>query len=86
MSLHCVILLKKFSFRDDYAALETEAIRKFEMPNISEVSCFIDSEIMKERYVNGVAWHPSLSGIFVASYTFNTVNLLSQGRTYGFIR
>lgn len=67
-------------YRDDYAALETEEIRRFEMPEINEVNCFIDAKIMKDRYVNGFAWHPSLSGVFVASYTYNTMNLLLKGR------
>lgn len=73
-------------YKDDYAALETEEIRKFEMPEIREVNCFIDAKIMKERYVNGFAWHPSLSGVFVASYTYKTMNLLLQGRPYDTIR
>lgn len=68
-------------YKDDYAALETKEIRRFEMPEINEVNCFIDAKIMKERFVNGFAWHPSLSGVFVASYTYNTMNLLLKGKS-----
>lgn len=67
-------------YRDDYAVIESQAIRKYETPVITEVCCFIDPKICFDRFVNAFAWHPTLSGVFVASYSYKTLNVLFQGK------
>lgn len=66
--------------RDDYALIESHAIKRYETPEIVEVCCFIDLKICYDRFVNAFAWHPTLSGVFVASYTYKTINVLAQGK------
>lgn len=66
-------------YRDDYALIEKEALKKYETPEIVEIRCFIEPKICNERFVNAFAWHPTLSGVFVASYTYQTMNVLLRG-------
>lgn len=65
--------------RDDYEQIASNAIKRFIRPVITEVFCFIDPKRCANRFVNAFAWHPTLSGVFVASYTYKTLNTFSRG-------
>lgn len=66
-------------FRDDYEYIASTAIKKYSKPDINEVFCFIDPKRCFNRFVNAFAWHPTLTGVFVASYTYKTLNTYSRG-------
>lgn len=67
-------------YRDDYEHIAEKAIKKYSKPVIKEVFCFIDPQRCFNRFVNAFAWHPTLSGVFVASYTYKTLNTFARGK------
>lgn len=67
-------------YRDDYEHIATKSIKKYSKPVINEVFCFIDPKRCFNRFVSAFAWHPTLSGVFVASYTYKTLNTFSRGK------
>lgn len=68
-----------FLFSDDYTEISSTAVKQYTRPRIKESFCFIDPKRCADRFVSGFAWHPTLSGVFVASYCFTTTNTFVQG-------
>lgn len=74
------ILMELFGpSRDDYTLISKTTVKQYVKPRIKESFCFIDAQRCSDRFVSGFAWHPTLSGVFVASYCFNTPNTFLQG-------
>lgn len=65
--------------RDDYKHIALKSIKQYVEPVITEVFCFIDPIRCADRFVNAFAWHPTLSGIFVASYTYKVLSTFAKG-------
>lgn len=75
-----LIYLQLIIFRDDYALISSKAVKQYTKPVIREAFCFIDPKKCSDRFVNAFAWHPTMSGIFVASYTYKTLNTFAKGK------
>ncbi|XP_031627764.1 WD repeat-containing protein 63 [Contarinia nasturtii] len=65
-------------YRDDYEQIASKSITQYIEPVITEVFCFIDPKRCTDRVVSAFAWHPNLSGIFVASYTYKALNTFAK--------
>lgn len=59
-------------YRDDYNLIAKKDFPRFQTPVLEETFCFADISKTKNRFVSSVSWHPHLSGIVAASYTFET--------------
>ncbi|XP_059612772.1 dynein axonemal intermediate chain 3 [Phlebotomus argentipes] len=59
-------------YRNDYILARSKRLAPFKVPQLSEKFCFADITKTSGRRVHCIEWHPTLSGIFVASYTFDT--------------
>lgn len=59
-------------YRDDYNLIAKKDFPRFQTPVLEELFCFADISKTKNRFVSSVSWHPHLSGIVAASYTFET--------------
>ncbi|XP_052864121.1 dynein axonemal intermediate chain 3-like [Anopheles cruzii] len=59
-------------YQNEYDRTFPEAIQPYHSPEIVEKLSFMSRSVTTGRYVRSIDWHPVLSGIFVASYTFET--------------
>ncbi|XP_055587594.1 dynein axonemal intermediate chain 3 [Uranotaenia lowii] len=60
-------------YRNDYPFISKRRVHKYITPIFEECLCFADRPKCGNRYVSSMAWHPKYSGIFVASYNFETL-------------
>ncbi|XP_014085911.1 dynein axonemal intermediate chain 3 [Bactrocera oleae] len=68
-------------YRNDYAYICNKPIEHYTTPHLEETLCFANISKSYERYVCGIDWYSSLSGLIATSYTFNTpatVELISR--------
>ncbi|XP_004518912.1 WD repeat-containing protein 63 [Ceratitis capitata] len=68
-------------YRNDYAYICNKPIEHYSTPHLEEILCFANISKSYERYVCGIDWYSTLSGLIVTSYTFNTpatVELITQ--------
>ncbi|XP_035782323.1 WD repeat-containing protein 63-like [Anopheles albimanus] len=61
-------------YRYEYDAIARQPVQCYRTPLITERLSFMDRSRTIGRYVRSIDWHPELSGIFVASYTFETTS------------
>lgn len=61
-------------YRVEYETLEKAAIPKFKIPYLEEIFCFAEISKTNGRYVSHIEWHPKYSGLFIATYTWNTLS------------
>lgn len=62
------------NYRDDYTLLAKKQFVSYTQPYLEEVFCFTDLKKTCKQYVCAIDWHPSLSGLFIASYAQHTLN------------
>lgn len=59
-------------YKNDYPFISKKKVHKYQTPIVEECLCFADRAKCGNRYVAAMDWHPQYSGIFVASYAFQT--------------
>ncbi|GAB0095994.1 WD repeat-containing protein 63 [Sergentomyia squamirostris] len=59
-------------YRNDYILARSKHLAPFQVPRLREKFCFADMTKTSGRRVQCIEWHPTMSGIFVASYAFDT--------------
>ncbi|KFB38526.1 AGAP009027-PA-like protein [Anopheles sinensis] len=64
-------------YKNEYHFGAEASVQKYQTPRIDEVLSFMNRSICAGRIVCSMDWHPELSGVFVASYTFETLATLS---------
>uniref|UniRef100_A0A182M2C2 WD repeat-containing protein 63 n=1 Tax=Anopheles culicifacies TaxID=139723 RepID=A0A182M2C2_9DIPT len=61
-------------YRNEYDCIARKLVPAYRTPHIDEVLSFMNRSLCVGRSVCSMDWHPELSGIFVASYTFETLS------------
>uniref|UniRef100_A0A182NBD4 WD repeat-containing protein 63 n=1 Tax=Anopheles dirus TaxID=7168 RepID=A0A182NBD4_9DIPT len=61
-------------YRNEYDHISQKSVLAYQAPNIGEVLSFMNRSLSIGRSVCSMDWHPEWSGMFVASYTFDTVS------------
>uniref|UniRef100_A0A182W9Z5 WD repeat-containing protein 63 n=1 Tax=Anopheles minimus TaxID=112268 RepID=A0A182W9Z5_9DIPT len=61
-------------YRNEYDCIARKLVPAYRTPHIDEVLSFMNRALCVGRSVCSMDWHPELSGIFVASYTFETLS------------
>uniref|UniRef100_A0A182YQU8 WD repeat-containing protein 63 n=1 Tax=Anopheles stephensi TaxID=30069 RepID=A0A182YQU8_ANOST len=61
-------------YRDEYDCIAQKLVPAYRTPQIDEVLSFMNRSLCIGRSVCSMDWHPELSGVFVASYTFETLS------------
>ncbi|XP_055683423.1 dynein axonemal intermediate chain 3 [Lutzomyia longipalpis] len=59
-------------YRNDYILARSKRLSPFQVPHLAEKFCFADISKTSGRRVQCIEWHPTVSGVFVASYAFDT--------------
>ncbi|XP_055711511.1 dynein axonemal intermediate chain 3 [Phlebotomus papatasi] len=62
-------------YRNDYVLARSKRLAPFQVPKLTEKFCFADITKTSGRRVHCIEWHPTVSGIFVASYAFDTPSM-----------
>uniref|UniRef100_A0A182ISW1 WD repeat-containing protein 63 n=1 Tax=Anopheles atroparvus TaxID=41427 RepID=A0A182ISW1_ANOAO len=65
-------------YKNEYGTDVATGVDKYQTPRIDEVLSFMNRSLSVGRTVCSMDWHPELSGIFVASYTFEALSKLSS--------
>lgn len=60
-------------YRNDYPYISNKKISKSNVPALKELFSFADFSKTSKRFVASMDWHPTFSGVCVASYTFSTL-------------
>uniref|UniRef100_A0A182PNG8 WD repeat-containing protein 63 n=1 Tax=Anopheles epiroticus TaxID=199890 RepID=A0A182PNG8_9DIPT len=61
-------------YRNEYDCISRTPVPAYRTPRIDEVLSFMNRALCIGRSVRALDWHPELSGIFAASYTFETLS------------
>lgn len=63
-------------YQIEYELIGHREIPKFKVPFLEEVFCFADIQRTVNRHVANIEWHPKYPGLFVATYTWQTLSTL----------
>uniref|UniRef100_A0A182S6H8 WD repeat-containing protein 63 n=1 Tax=Anopheles maculatus TaxID=74869 RepID=A0A182S6H8_9DIPT len=61
-------------YGNEYDCIAQKLVPAYRTPQIDEVLSFMNRSLCIGRSVCSMDWHPELSGVFVASYTFETLS------------
>ncbi|XP_050072328.1 dynein axonemal intermediate chain 3-like [Anopheles maculipalpis] len=61
-------------YSNEYDCISQTLVPSYRTPQIDEVLSFMNRALCIGRSVCSMDWHPELSGVFVASYTFETLS------------
>lgn len=68
-------------YRIEYQTIGVKEIPKFRVPFMEELFCFADIGRTGDRRVSHIEWHPKYSGLFIATYTWDTLSTFVPSQT-----